>query len=282
MNFSSVRLSKYYIEGMKRFITNVLRLLYSYYQLFVCTIFKICPIVIYQMGKVGSTTIYNALKKNGVKNVFIVHRMNPKHIHEVNKMRKRRLDVSDIIGIKIKELFIDKGKKVKIITPVREPISRNISAFFQNLEVHTRSKKKKTEITDIINDFFENYPHRTPLDWFDKEWKEVFNIDIYKYDFDKNKGYSIYKYKNFDLLVFKSELLDKDKEKLISDFLGVRNLKLVRKNIGEQKNYANLYKKFRKEINIPEHYSYNIHNSKYVNHFYDKKEIEKIKSEYQK
>jgi|SRR5690606_2252081 len=94
-------------------------------------------ILIYQMGKVGSSSIYASLKAKGVPKVFHLHRMNPE---TTQKMKRTFLEQNLLAQFRTEQLFetiyrkaIQRRKKVKIITLVREPISRNISAFFENL-----------------------------------------------------------------------------------------------------------------------------------------------------
>ena len=51
---------------------------------------SMAPIIVYQMGKVGSSSIRDSLKSSGVHPVFHVHRMNPRNIEAVRNAYRRR------------------------------------------------------------------------------------------------------------------------------------------------------------------------------------------------
>src|SRR5690606_31013652 len=84
-------------------------------------------ILIYQMGKVGSSSIYASLKEKGAPKVFHLHRMNPVF---TEKMKRTFLEKNLLKQFHTEQHFeaiykkaIERKKKVKIITLVREPIS---------------------------------------------------------------------------------------------------------------------------------------------------------------
>ena len=58
-----------------------------------------------------------------------------------------------------------------------------------------------------------------PLNWFDDQFFDATNINIYDYKFDKEQGYSILKTGAIELLLINSDLNDFIKENLIKRFL---------------------------------------------------------------
>jgi len=94
-------------------------------------------IIVYQMGKVGSRSVFESLKESGVKPIFHVHRMIPSNIERVkNGYRKRNVTpLNERIGPILYNKILKSKRKAKIITLIREPLGRNISAFFQNLQI---------------------------------------------------------------------------------------------------------------------------------------------------
>jgi len=92
------------------------------------------PIIVYQMGKVGSNSIKNSLISCDVKPVFHVHAVNPSHIKMITEeeLANGRTPPDFWLGERLYVDVIRKGKIAKFITLVREPVSRNISAFFQS------------------------------------------------------------------------------------------------------------------------------------------------------
>ena len=93
------------------------------------------PILIYQMGKVGSSSIYFSLKSL-YSNTYHVHTLNSKILANLKaqyNVKDRGLpghwSASDMI---LSNNLL--AEPLKIITLVREPINRNFSAFFENID----------------------------------------------------------------------------------------------------------------------------------------------------
>ncbi|MHA7059247.1 putative capsular polysaccharide synthesis family protein [Aquimarina sp. M1] len=234
-------------------------------------------VLVYQMGKVASSSIYSSLKEKN-KIVYHIHRLNEKYIKEVHKSSLEKTGsiepkVVDQRGIRLHNLFIKNNEQpVYIISLVRNPIERNISAFFQNKDYYTK-QNAYSDTDSLIELFYDLYDHDTPLMWFDKEFKPCLNVDIYEHAFPTEKKYKIITSNNFNILLMRVDLEDSVKERIISNFLGIENFKLQNKNVGTLKGYNKEYKEFKKEINLNEAYINSMLNSKFTNHFYSKGEI---------
>lgn len=72
-------------------------------------------------------------------------------------------------------------KPLKIISLVREPIGKNVSSFFQNLDVNTglSNAKNKLSVAELRGIFIKDYCHDVPLQWFDKNILINFGIDVF-------------------------------------------------------------------------------------------------------
>ena len=237
-------------------------------------------IIVYQMGKVGSRSVVDSLRMRGVKPVFHVHRMVPSNIERIkNGFQKRNIPPLDEKIGRMLYKKIQKGKrKAKIITLVREPLSRNISAFFENLQVYIGLDHKDTDypLKKLIDIFIKEYSHEVPLQWFDSELKKATGIDVYDYPFPKHEGYMTIEKKNIELLIVKLEISDPLKQKVIADFLHLDNFQLVSQNIGKDKTYSNTYMQFKKTINLSSSYIKKMLSSKYATHFYSEKDISRL------
>ena len=104
------------------------------------------PLLLYQMGKVGSKTIRRSLKPLELdRPVFHVHFLSPDRVEQTEKERRKYLgtDKEHLLKHvwqyqylrKRMESDLDGQRKWKIVTLTREPIGRNISTFFENLDV---------------------------------------------------------------------------------------------------------------------------------------------------
>jgi len=257
-------------------------------------------VIIYQMGKVGSSSIYFTLKDfYKLPNVMHMHHMNPKYLepikawHTENRYRylPRHLLESEGFYHAYKKGKINKN--IQIVTLVRDPIAVYISSIFQNMDqvyydyVGKDKKIKQKELTAYIistlgdetaqsqGRFFNWYNYF--MNWFDNELKEIFGIDIYKKKFDNSKGYQILSRDNIKALVLKVETLNQSNREAFSEFLQIQDFDLQNTNIGEDKKYGQCYRLLLDNIIIPEAILKKVYTHKLVKHFYTEKEVEKFK-----
>ena len=123
-------------------------------------------------------------------------------------------------------------------------------------------------------------PPAVPLTLFDVEMKRSLDIDVYEYEFPKEDGYLYLNEHPFELLIIKCEISDLIKERVISDFLSIDNFSLNRTNVAQDKNYSEIYQRFKNRINLPTSYIEMMCDSKYMKQFYEYSEIESIRSKW--
>lgn len=239
------------------------------------------PVIVYQMGKVGSTSIAEALTTIGLR-VFHVHALNPAQLMTVvKKLQEKGIRIPAHIhqAIKVKEKLLDKGRPVKIITAVRDPIARNISAYFQGLRFFRALKPEfeEAELEAMMVEFLEKYQHHLPLRWFDREIKEVLGLDIYNHPFPKNDGVQRIRENKIDVLLLKAETADHIKIAAIREFLQIPEFSLEVKNVGAAKAYTHYYRPFLERIQLPAAYLDRMYNSRYARHFYTSEELHQFR-----
>ncbi len=249
---------------------------------------KKTPILIYQMGKVGSSTVDNSLKKSGINNrTYHIHFLSKngidnaaKYYTSINAGLPRHLLRSMFLR---KKILGSKGVKWKLITLVREPIGREISNIYQNIIdsnpelINKDGKINSNEVTELLEENFLNFDQEKNFtcSWFDNELKRAIGFDIYAESFNKDKGYSIYNIDNIDILVIRIEDMDSFFDEAIKDFFGWnKSVPMIRANIGDKKTYSGAYKKTTSNIFLAKETCEKIYNSKYVKHFYSQKMIE--------
>ena len=238
------------------------------------------PILIYQMGKVGSTSAYNS-PKGLYPNTFHIHRADTKNIRDVLSWHiKRGLNPpNDGLGYWIGKKLLSSNKPATIVTAVREPIARNLSAYFENLDRfhNVTDAHLKIEVPDLINWFLDNYNHETPLKWFEDEFLISTGIDVYKIEFNKIEGHAIHKTGNRSVLIYRSDVEDHLIERSLAKIRPeLKNIKLHKANVGASKPYATTYKTFRDEIRLPSSYIDMMLNNQFVKHFYTHEEIDML------
>jgi len=249
---------------------------------------NIKPILIYQMGKVGSSTVYRSLKAARIQSPII-------HCHFLSRENIRHVE-HYFLSLPSQEVpdHIEKCKRLsnyihrnmgkhrwKVITLVRDPVAREISDLFQNLEVVvpelgvTKTTSNIQLAIDRLLNMFKNFDESEDYAcaWFDLELKDVFKIDIYNYPFDKERGYQIYNDTIADVLLIRLEDLSKCFKAAMTDFLNMPDLELIHFNVGANKEYEQLYAKVVSSIRIPRDSLDKIYSSRYVKTFYSEEKI---------
>ena len=263
------------------------------------------PIIIYQPGKVGSNTVENSLRECGV-----------------DVIRSHGIEYPSMIygDFKLKQCFIEcikSAKKIKMITLVREPVSKDIGHFFQKIDIEesdigwiikglleknfqqsflnylsvvspfdftvcNRKEKFLKEIICHIDAIGQRNKNGALWGWFDEELNKNLGIDILGEKFDREKGYSIIKCENVELLILKLEKLY-CLEDVISDFIGKKKFKISSVNLAENKSYRYAYKQFQDEVVLPQEYvDFYYKNNPYTDHFYSIDEKEKYYERWKK
>jgi len=212
------------------------------------------PVFIYQMGKVASSSIYESLNEQYEGVSLHAHSFSESHTKSV---------VRFLFKMNEKEKI-----NIKIISLIREPIARNISAFYENFkrDLGFEFEDNPYSTEELHELFLKDHDHKIPLIWFDHNLLKNFNIDVYQKPFPEI-GYTTFKNDNIEVLLLKHDLNDKTKEAVIGTFLNKDDFTLTNYNIGTSKIYSASYKEFQK-IPIPDWYITKMVDSKYVQHFY--------------
>ena len=169
---------------------------------------------------------------------------------------------------------------MRIVTGVRDPVARNISAFFQNLSSFGFDPHgiDTQDIDTLIASYFRDFNHAEPLDWFDRELKYCTGVDVFNHDLTGD--YSIID-SSRSAIILKTEAEDSKKEVGIQAFTG-QNIHLTRKNVAEQKLYSSAYEAFLKKIEFPKEYLDKMYFSKYCKHFYSPEELRNFRAKWEK
>jgi hypothetical protein len=185
------------------------------------------------------------------------------------------------------------GDKWKVITMIRDPVARNVSAFFENLELFGfdyRSRLQSDSIDAIMPDlerlFREQYVDGSgatrvdsdPLTWFDEELKTVFDVDVFKRAFPVQQGFAIYHAPKAEILMMRLKDLNQHAGAAFKRFLGIETQLQPRDNVAAEKDYAPLYQRFLETFEMPESYLDQMYTSKVSQHFYTDEELERFRS----
>jgi hypothetical protein len=222
------------------------------------------PVFIYQMGKVASSTLFRSLAMQYPGVVLRSHKFAADYGHW--KVRR------------FYRWVLAEARRLNVISLVREPVSRNVSAFFQNFERDAGQPYQEGAFsTDELKALFlERFNHGEPLDWFENHISRHFGIDVYTTPFPGGAS-ATYVQANIRLLIVRVEAEDDAKIRAVKEFLGMPEFHLLPANISATKAYAEGYRAFRKGVKLPAEYVAWMCDSRYCRHFYSEEEIEAIR-----
>jgi hypothetical protein len=260
------------------------------------------PIIVHQMGKVGSKTVELSLLKAfemlGVEvTIYHTHALNEFEMGRqlAAQEQNQRNPESRLAALKHgerirKQIDENLAQHWNIITLVRDPIARNIAVFFHNLteyitDWHERYTIGALDVHEVQEVFLEVASAYDRLDsWFDIQMKAIpaFGIDVYATPFPREIGYKIYPGSaQARLLLIRLEDLTECAERAMQEFLGIENFTLYNTNVADVKNYADLYRAF-KDLPLPSGYVEKIYKTRLARHFYNEAELDMFKRKWTK
>ena len=259
------------------------------------------PILIYQMGKVGSTTIKRSLQALDLDApIYHIHVLSQEGIDRIEGIYRRTwargqhprpLHLWHSQFLRKQILRGMNNKRRKVITLVRDPIARNISSFFEvldlELEFQYEQKASQMQLDHLVDELIENFwnrfiHHERPLTWFDDELKAVFGIDVFATEFPHSRGFQIFSTDTVDVLLIRLEDLDRCARDAFNSFLGLDTFDLIPDNVGAEKYYAAGYRRFLEKIIFPDSYLETLYNSVYARHFYTPDELAAFETQWRR
>ena len=238
----------------------------------------------FQMGKVGSTSVFFAIQKfleeSDGTHSFIRGNIglceNSKYIlASCHRGSELKGFYGSIILWRARL-----GLPLSVICPIREPIARDVSAFFNVycplvpglLENADLGELEELFLSDSRPaDEFDGHPFA--LNWFDKHLNPLTRIDVYKKPFPIDRKWQTYSRGSIRVLIYRIDLKRSEQKKQISRFLGIELDEFRPQNVTKNKNYAEHYSQFRESVKLPEQYIRLVHGSRFARHFWSSVEL---------
>ncbi|HBC3860871.1 putative capsular polysaccharide synthesis family protein [Vibrio parahaemolyticus] len=250
-------------------------------------------VLVYQMGKVGSSSIEHTLEARNIPS-YHIHTFDD---HEEFHMYHNKKDVSKFFDFKNRAMYrlvlnqrkriLQKREQIKIVTLIRDPIATVFSRFFQDLHLQFIEGKKNDAIhRDMevtykhLEHCFDNYINLNYFaDWFDNELKRNFSIDVMRQEIDSTQPFFTFNNDKASVILIKCEQLSSlDKE--IGDFLNVDNFVLKNSNEAKNKWYSNIHQYFKQHYDFSKlFYMYDL---PLYRHIYSQPERETFKTKWLK
>lgn len=245
------------------------------------------PIVlVHQMARVGSVTVFRAIRRNApTTNLFHTHYLNPASIEHFESQADRAHAATGEPGIRREMLAARwltarlRGRSPqqpwRIVSLVRDPVARTISAFFRHFPyafptLGARFLDDPLHVPRLLELFRDEceFEHEFALNWFDREVRDVFGIDVYATPFPWASGCATYIGDRCDLLVMRLEDLEQVGAAALQEFLGLRDVTLTIANSTDREPYAESYRRFLAELRPTREYLDRVYESRLARHFY--------------
>ena len=249
-------------------------------------IYKGKHIIVYQMGKVGSSSIESSLDVSGVKSIHIhtLYGETVNYLFDYSNTGFSRGMKKALLCFLYRQSF-KFGGNVKIISLMREPISRNLSTLFQELPrmLYLESKKdnrSEMDVNEVLDRCMNIYVNqRIPLNWFNDELRKVTGINVFSKKFNRELGFEVYKNRKVELLMLTAEKLNANYD-AVANFTGISGGKLINSNTSSKKWYSTLYVEYKNNYNPEPDWINEVYNSQCIKYFYSDADIELFKSKW--
>lgn len=283
-NDSLVKYQIWFQNTQKKYYTKILSIFFGD--------FLRTPLIIYQPGKVGSMTVHRSLKVvfeklNLDTPIHHAHNLNRIEIikESVTQHRKapaatlKKLEESQLLRAEIDD---NPSQRWNVISLVRDPVALRVSTMFQVLDEYIPdwaelAQEDKLSIADL-QQLLITRAEFDPIHlvgWFNNQVKPLFGFDVFASPFNTQAGYKIYRqpFNRFAFMIIRLEDLDRVAPKAFQKFLMLDDFEVINQNIGSDKPYSELYKKF-KSVPLPAEYLDIAYSTLYARHFYTAAELE--------
>ena len=244
------------------------------------------PVIVFQMGKVGSSTVVDALEASGCGPVLHVHTLTGEELGRAVARQRgsaapylhEHLITSSVLLRKLKDgLF-----PCRIITLTREPVARAVSHVFEDNRKKMEQVRQRhgaftaADVMAVVTDLLRtDNGIADPTRWFDRELRAVTGVDVFARPFDADRGYTIFESSPAPVLLLRMEDLDRALRPALADFLGVDPASVLvgRRNVGAQTWYAELLQEVKNTYRLPEPLAERVYGTRYVRHFYGEEAV---------
>jgi glycosyltransferase involved in cell wall biosynthesis len=218
---------------------------------------------LYQMGKVGSKTIEEAVAKAGGGDSL--------HLHWADQFHEQY----PTIGVHYSRILNHRrSEPACVVVGVRDPFERVVSGYFQEAET-LKIKKNFADQHAAMEQLSSRFARDAWVicNWFDHNF--YCGLDIHEHAFDPKLGYSVIEHENIRVFLYRVDVLNQLQQPL-SEFLGLPKLTIGKKNTGGDKLYADVYKEVSDQFRVPHEIASKLIESKYAKHFFSDTELSRM------
>jgi hypothetical protein len=246
--------------------------------------------LVYQQGRVGSTSVYEALQSAQLEHpVYHVHTIDSENANkQISQQRTRKEKVfrNLFIGKYLGDLISSgrKAEKWNIVCIFRDPIAVVMSLYFMNAKSSFKEALNQDGIADSsiamehLSTLFENDDPSgwEVVNWFDKTFYSEIGVNVYDYKFNYDKGYVIIETEEYRIILLKLESLKEKFSAAMADFYNTDETKFALKvaNVHRDQKQDKVHQIVKKDFVLTHKSCHKVYQTKFVEHFYSPSEIE--------
>jgi hypothetical protein len=246
------------------------------------------PLVVFSMGKTGSTAIARAVHEATGRHVFQVFRLDGERLAHAEERYRANIRHSPATGAvpfpgalhlwESEHLLRNPPTPAApwtVITTVREPIAQAVSAFFHGSV--RRGIPADASVDRLTADLLAEQWQRAPLRWFDREFEPALGVDVLAEPFDPALGHAVIETARARVLLLRQENLDTAPE-VLGRFLGRPGpVPVPARNQATTKEYGEVYADFLRSVRLPDPVLDEVYGSRYARHFYADTELTRFR-----
>ena len=245
------------------------------------------PIVVFSMGKTGSTAVARAAHDATGAPVFQVFRLDPAGLAqaEARYCAGARPPFRGAHHLWESAFLLrdppSRARPWTVITTVREPIAQAVSAYFHGRDLHGDGSRETAGGAPapgaLVDAMVADRWVRTPLRWFDREFAPAFGLDALAQPFDPAAGSAVIETPAVRVLLLRQESLGIASEAL-GRFLGrPAPVPVPPRNVAAGRGDVADYRAFLDAARFPAAVVDEAYASRYARHFYADEEIERFR-----
>ncbi len=245
------------------------------------------PILMYQMDPAGVHTVTRCLRQVGIDAAVI-------HVRQLSEDRehyRQALRLAKVYPLPsqmyLSEAFSEELRRrpqapVRIISLVRDPVAWAVDNVFHNPCFDRAAVLAPDGTLDDLkagNYLLGQLERKENFDyvdqWFDRELKSVFGIDVFAEPFPVESGFATYRHDRAEGLVIRLEDLSVKGPQAIGAFLGlVGRLEIQKSSVPSECATADEFRPLRERVRLERDLCERIYSGRMVRHFYSQDMID--------
>lgn len=177
-----------------------------------------------------------------------------------------------------------------IISLAREPVARNLSAFFDESVVAWGEHGAPQTTEELTEAFLQRWPdrgHQRPLAWWRGNFEAELGLDVFAHRFPRRKGWAVHEAGGKRVLIIRMDMLTKKLGKALAELYALPGdtWPVVQHRAKGEEKYAHgvgeLYVMFLAEVCLPVWYLDRMYGSEYAEHFWFGAELKRFRKRWE-